>query len=140
MNNARVQLVVRIVVSIWLGLGCRSEPAASAPAKEKTAATTGKGAVEAFHSVLKPVWHTKEEDARLGLACTSAAELHALATRMRLEPPAQATPAFVPQAHVLEQATIELVKRCATQETSGLQRSLADVHEAFHVVSECAGE
>jgi hypothetical protein len=99
-----------------------------------------KEAVEAFHDVLAPVWHTEDEAQRETRACAALRALRVEASRLVSEPaPAKATPAFAAQARNLAQAVTALEAACE-KDPAAVAAALHDVHEKFHTVRECSGD
>lgn len=77
--------------------------------------------VDAFHSVLAPVWHARPGPERLRNACAKGSEMQALASAIRSADAAR-----------LGESVARLNARCAGKPPSGVDQALFDVHEAFH--------
>jgi len=76
--------------------------------------------VDAFHSLLAPIWHARPGKERSRNACAKAAEMEKLAQGIRS---ADAAP--------LVAATATLKSRCKGK-PADVDAALFDVHEAFH--------
>ncbi len=139
---AAVRRILMMTV-VGLSLACpdkREQVAAPQVAPPPPPAAPVKTTVEAFHDVLAPVWHTDDEAKRNESACSTAASLHTLASRLVGEPaPRAATPAYPAQTVALEKAVTSLESACSGAERTSVGPALSNVHDAFHAVSACAG-
>jgi hypothetical protein len=77
--------------------------------------------VDAFHSVLAPIWHARPGDERSQKACAKAAEMEGVAKDIRSS---DATPL------VASIATLKL--KCQGNKKADVDVALGEVHEAFH--------
>lgn len=80
--------------------------------------------VDAFHSVLAPLWHARPGKERARNACAKADEMERLAKDIRS---GDAAPLAV--------AVVDLKKRCQDKQ-GDVDAALYDVHEAFHRLAE----
>jgi hypothetical protein len=76
--------------------------------------------VDAFHSVLAPVWHARPGPERLQDACAKAGEMARLANEIRSKNASQLV------------ASISVLKAKCDGDKGGVDAALFDVHEAFH--------
>ncbi|WP_310491720.1 hypothetical protein [Dechloromonas sp.] len=76
--------------------------------------------VDAFHSVLAPVWHARPGPERLQDACAKAGEMATLANEIRSRNASQLM------------ASICVLKAKCDSDKGGVDAALFDVHEAFH--------
>lgn len=127
-----------LVLSLSLWACDDRKPQAPAQAAAPLAAPT-KSAVDAFHDVLAPVWHTDDQPQQTEKACAALPDFRAQVTRLVTEaPPPSATPAFGPQTRELERAVTSLEAACANDRPA-VTSALTSVHERFHAVSKCTG-
>jgi len=76
--------------------------------------------VDAFHSVLAPVWHARPGPERTQDACAKAGEMARLADEIRST-----------DASLLA-SSISVLKTKCDSDKGGVDAALHDVHEAFH--------
>jgi hypothetical protein len=76
--------------------------------------------VDAFHSVLAPVWHARPGKERSRNACAKAGQMEALAKDIRSA-----------NASALQAAVAGLTAKCRAT-PADIDGALFDVHEAFH--------
>lgn len=76
--------------------------------------------VDAFHSVLAPVWHARPGPERTQDACAKAGEMARLANEIRSTDASQLV------------ASISVLKTKCDSDKGGTDASLFDVHDAFH--------
>lgn len=76
--------------------------------------------VDAFHSVLAPIWHARPGKARSQDACAKAGQLAALARDIRST-----------DASALRASIVALEGKCQGK-SAEVDGALHDVHEAFH--------
>lgn len=80
--------------------------------------------VEAFHSVLAPLWHARPGKERSRNACAKASEMESVAKDIRSG-----------DAAPLVAAVVALEKDCRDREAD-IDAALFEVHEAFHRLAE----
>lgn len=80
--------------------------------------------VDAFHSVLAPVWHARPGKERSRNACAKTGQMEALAKDIRS---ADASPL---------QASVAALKATCRATPANIDAALFDVHEAFHRLTE----
>lgn len=78
--------------------------------------------VDAFHSVLAPIWHARPGPERLQDACAKAREMARLANQIRSKNASQLV------------ASISVLKAKCDSDKGGVDAALFDVHEAFHLL------
>ena len=76
--------------------------------------------VDAFHSVLAPIWHSAPGQERTQNACSKASEMEGLAKGIRTS---DATPLV---------ASVATLKLKCQGDQADVDAALFDVHEAFH--------
>jgi hypothetical protein len=80
--------------------------------------------VDAFHSVLAPLWHARPGKERSRNACARAGEMESLAGKIRSG-----------DARPLLASVVALKKQCRAKQAD-IDAALFDVHEAFHRLAE----
>ena len=80
--------------------------------------------VDAFHSVLAPLWHARPGKERAQNACAKAGEMERLAKDIRS---GDATPLL---------AAVGALKKKCPGDQADIDAALFDVHEAFHRLAE----
>lgn len=82
------------------------------------------GDIDAFHSVLAPLWHAAESQERSRNVCAQADQLGRLAQNVRSA-----------DATALRAATAGLRDKCQSG-PAGIDAALTQVHDAFHRLAE----
>lgn len=112
MNKQLSRMFLAALAALWLG-------GAIADEHERMHRHLPKD-IDAFHSLLAPIWHARPGKARLQDACAKAAEMEQLAKGIQS---ADAAP--------LVAASTALQTKCKAS-PADVDAALFDVHEAFH--------
>ena len=76
--------------------------------------------VDAFHSVLAPIWHAPQSIERRQTACAKASEMEGLAKSIR----------STNASHLV--GSVAILKTICQSDQAAVEAALGDVHEAFH--------
>jgi hypothetical protein len=116
--NTRRKLLLGILATVTLaGAGFAQEDHHPALAKD----------VDAFHSVLAPLWHKPAGPTRLQQACAGAAALEACARQIKST-----------DAEELIESTTDFTKQCHAR-SDDIEAAFGHVHDAFHRLMMRAG-
>jgi hypothetical protein len=113
-----------LVLAAACGGGARTTTPTPTPATQPVVAPASKAAIDAFHEVLAPLWHSPESPERTAKTCEAVPSLEAKAQD-------------VGDAGLVE-AVHALGAECAG-DRQAFQPRFATVHDAFHAAMEKAG-
>ena len=112
MSKSFAPLLLTATTALWFGTATADEHGHAHPSFAPD--------VDAFHSVLAPIWHARPGKARLRDACAQADEMGKRAGAIRSA-----------DASALIAAVTRLQVTCKSQ-PAGIDSAFFDVHEAFH--------
>ncbi|TXG93025.1 MAG: hypothetical protein E6R10_04585 [Rhodocyclaceae bacterium] len=116
------KLIAALLAAGAIGSTCAAEPNNEAGHHHHHFA----GDVEAFHSVLAPIWHAPRGQARNRSACRQAGRMAELAQAIHSVDPGK-----------LQASLVGLKDRCRAGK-GGIEAALSDVHDEFHHLIEAA--
>lgn len=112
MSRKIAKMLIAVAATQWLG---------GAVAQEHRHHDDLAPDVDAFHSVLAPIWHARPGKGRTQDACAKAGRMGALAKDIRST-----------DASALQASIATLKTTCTSNKLAGVDGALHDVHEAFH--------